>query len=198
MESNHYVDDEKLYLEMVKYCDEYSLAKKTKSPLPRASNYIGQCVMLIAQNLAKKGNYSNYPFIDDMISDSIENCLKYMHNFDYKKYKKPFNYFTTIISYAFWRRINDEKKILRGKNDFLENTIINGSNYASIDGSALYEEFNVRKEDVHSDWDDAYRQKILDEKEETAYNESEGVKLKKKKPNGKVKKIKGGDNKKRS
>ena len=40
-----------------------------------------------------------------MISDGIENCVQYIHNFDPEKSKNPFAYFTQIIHYAFLRRI---------------------------------------------------------------------------------------------
>ena len=45
-----------------------------------------------------------------MISDGIENCLQYMHNFNQEKSTNPFAYFTQIIYYAFIRRIQKEKK----------------------------------------------------------------------------------------
>jgi DNA-directed RNA polymerase specialized sigma24 family protein len=45
-----------------------------------------------------------------MISDGLENCLAYMHNFNPDKSKNPFAYFTQIIYYAFLRRIQKEKK----------------------------------------------------------------------------------------
>jgi hypothetical protein len=45
-----------------------------------------------------------------MISDGIENCLMYIHNFDPEKSQNPFAYFTQIIWFAFLRRIQKEKK----------------------------------------------------------------------------------------
>lgn len=45
-----------------------------------------------------------------MISDGVENCLMYAHNFDPEKSKNPFSYFTQMIYYAFLRRIEKEKK----------------------------------------------------------------------------------------
>ena len=47
-----------------------------------------------------------------MISDGIENCLQYVHNFNPEKSDNPFAYFTQIIYYAFLRRIQKEKKQL--------------------------------------------------------------------------------------
>ena len=45
-----------------------------------------------------------------MISDGIENCVQYIHNFNPDKSENPFAYFTQIIWYAFLRRIQKEKK----------------------------------------------------------------------------------------
>jgi len=47
---------------------------------------------------------------EEMVSDGIENCLQYIHNFNPEKSQNPFAYFTQIIWYAFLRRISKEKK----------------------------------------------------------------------------------------
>ncbi len=61
-------------------------------------------------------------FRDDMITDGIENCVQYIHNFDPEKSRNPFAYFTQIIHYAFLRRIQKEKKQLDIKNKIIEKT----------------------------------------------------------------------------
>ena len=42
----------------------------------------------------------------------VSNCLRYFENYDVRKSKtkNPFSYFTTIVVYAFWRRIATEHK----------------------------------------------------------------------------------------
>ena len=70
----------------------------------------------------KNTNFVNYMFRDDMISDGIENCVQYIHNFDPEKSRNPFAYFTQIIHYAFLRRIQKEKKQLDIKNKIIEKT----------------------------------------------------------------------------
>ena len=47
-------------------------------------------------------------FREDMISDGIENCVEYIHNFDPAKSSNPFAYFTQII-HAFLRRIQKRR-----------------------------------------------------------------------------------------
>ena len=76
----------------------------------------------MANRLSFKPNFVNYMFKDDMICDGIENCVRYMHNFDSEKSKNPFAYFTQIIYFAFLRRISMEKKQLEIKNKILEKT----------------------------------------------------------------------------
>lgn len=108
--SNHYVDNEKFQeamLERRALVDEAKAAGKEK---PEVSRYIGTCILQIAQHLAYKSNFIGYSYRDEMISDGIENCLRYLDNYDAYKYKKPFAYFTQINYYAFIRRIGREKK----------------------------------------------------------------------------------------
>jgi len=71
--------------------------------------------MLIATNVSMKPNFISYTFRDEMIGDAIENCCQYFDNFDPKRSKNPFAYFTQITWYAFLRRIHKEKKQLYAK-----------------------------------------------------------------------------------
>ena len=106
----HYVDN-KLFLQaMTEYKEKCDKAKACNRKNPPVTNYIGECFLKIANHLSYRPNFINYTFRDDMISDGIENCLQYLNNFNPKKSKNPFAYFTQIIYYAFIRRIQKEKK----------------------------------------------------------------------------------------
>lgn len=107
---SHYINNKKFFDEMVVWKEKVNEAKEIGDPIPTVTPYIGQCFMEIAENLAKKPNFMNYPFKDDMIGDGVENCLMYCSNFDPTKSNNPFSYFTQIIYYAFLRRIQKEKK----------------------------------------------------------------------------------------
>lgn len=89
---------------------------------PRIPNYLGDCFLKIATHLSYKPNFVNYMFRDEMISDGIENCLQYIHNFNPEKSSNPFAYFTQVIYFAFLRRIAKEKKQLEIKTKILERT----------------------------------------------------------------------------
>jgi hypothetical protein len=118
----HYVNNKELLEALIVYRTKLLDAKEKGLPKPRISNYLGECFLKIATHLSYKPNFVNYMFRDDMISDGIENCIQYIHNFDPEKSKNPFAYFTQIIHYAFLRRIQKEKKQLEIKTKIIERT----------------------------------------------------------------------------
>lgn len=121
--SNHYVDNKRLYGEMIKYINAYNEAKEQGREPPKASNYIGECIWMIANRLSTNRNFIGYTYRDEMIGDAIENCLRYLHNFNPDKSNNPFAYFTQIMYYAFLRRIEKEKKQSYIKYKSMENSI---------------------------------------------------------------------------
>jgi DNA-directed RNA polymerase specialized sigma subunit len=121
----HYVDNEKFLQEMTIFRNFVIESKEKNLERPLVPNYIGTCLFKIATHLARKPNFINYTFKDDMISDGVENCLLYIDNFDPEKSKNPFAYFTQIIYYAFLRRIQKEKKHLYIKYKCMQNEVIN-------------------------------------------------------------------------
>jgi hypothetical protein len=162
--SEHYVNNKDFLVALIEYNsqvkktffiqygreptkDDRSKTWDTKPPIPR---YIGECFLKIANHLSFKPNFVNYMFKEDMISDGIENCVQYIHNFDPEKSQNPFAYFTQIIHYAFLRRISREKRQLEIKNKILER-----SGYSevfedsSIDGSN-YSDYNSIKDAIYS------------------------------------------------
>ena len=148
-QQQHYVNNKEFLEHMVKYKKEVLLAEEAGISKPRIPNEIGSIFVKIATHLSFKSNFINYAFREDMISDGIENCIQYIHNFDPEKSKNPFAYFTQIIYYAFLRRIQKEKKHLYVKYKTLENSQIiessivdqtpDASNISSIGISKLYD-----------------------------------------------------------
>ena len=149
--SVHYVNNKEFLEALIKYREEVDLAEQSGDPKPRISNYLGECFLKIATHLSFKPNFVNYIFKDDMISDGIENCVQYIHNFNPEKSKNPFAYFTQIIHYAFLRRIQREKRQLDIKNKILERT---GFDEVFHDDSGIdgmnYSDYNSIKDSVHS------------------------------------------------
>ena len=122
--ATHYVDNKQLYACIVEYRTGVLESRKNGTTKPKIPEYIGECVLLIANRLSTKPNFINYPFREEMVSDGIENCICYIDNFDPFKSDNPFAYFTQIIYFAFLRRIQKEKKQLYIKHKTLENSMI--------------------------------------------------------------------------
>ena len=120
--SEHYVNNKDLLQALIVHREKVAYAKENDLPKPRITNYLGECFLKIATHLSYKPNFVNYMFREDMISDGIENCVQYIHNFDPEKSRNPFAYFTQIIHYAFLRRIQKEKKQLDIKTKIIERT----------------------------------------------------------------------------
>lgn len=109
-QTRNYVNNKQLYEVMKEFIAERRIALDAEQELPRIPNYVGECISLIATRLATKPNFSGYSFIDEMVSDGIENCIMYIHNFNPDKSTNPFGYITLIIHHAFLRRIEKEAK----------------------------------------------------------------------------------------
>lgn len=122
--AEHYIDNKTFYEAIKKYRESVLAAVKDNKTKPRVPNYIGECILLIANRLATKPNFINYSYKDEMVADGIENCMMYIDNFDPDKSNNPFAYFTQIIYFAFLRRIQKEKKHLYIKHQVLKNSLI--------------------------------------------------------------------------
>ena len=150
--SEHYVNNKEFLAALIKYREDKEIAEIRGKPKPVIPRYIGECFLKIANHLSFKPNFVNYMFKEDMISDGIENCVQYIHNFNPEKSQNPFAYFTQIIHYAFLRRIQREKRQLEIKNKILEKSgyseVFDDSN--QIDGSSNYSEYNQIKDAVHA------------------------------------------------
>ena len=160
---NHYVDNKQLLAAMIVYKDEVKNALEKETERPRVPNYIGECIMKIAQHLSYKPNFINYTYKDEMISDGIENCLLYIDNFNPEKSSNPFAYFTQIIYYAFIRRIQKEKKQTYVKYKSLENQelideIMQGPNGTPVKNNFM-EFIQSNMDDFLSDFEETQRKK---------------------------------------
>lgn len=122
--SNHYVDNKKLYTEMVKFISDCRAAAEKGQERPEIPRYIGYAIYSIANKLSTKSNFANYTYRDEMISDGIETCVRYVDRFNPDKYNNPFAYFTKIVYFSFLQRIEKEKKQTLVKHKVLENSVV--------------------------------------------------------------------------
>ena len=148
--SEHYVNNKEFLAALEVYIAQVNRAKLNDTDPPQIPRYIGECFLKIANHLSYKPNFVNYMFKDDMICDGIENCVRYIHNFNPEKSKNPFAYFTQIIYYAFLRRISQEKKQLEIKNKILEKSNFDEVFDSNDLAASNYSDYNSIKDAVHS------------------------------------------------
>lgn len=150
-EKLHYVNNKEFYEAIKIHINQCNFAENVGEDEPKVTEYLGECFFKIAQRIATKPNFANYTFKEDMILDGVENCLRYIRNFNPDKSNNPFSYFTTVITYSFIRRIEKEKKYTYIKLKAMENELykhdsignlnsFDTSNF-SIDGETMYENF---------------------------------------------------------
>ena len=98
----------KLHKKLPKLTDEYweNLWKEIKPPV---DDFIAIAIMKIATHLSYRPNFNGYTYRSEFIGDAIENCIRYIDNFDCNKSHNPFAYCTTVCWYSFVRRLVLEK-----------------------------------------------------------------------------------------
>jgi hypothetical protein len=108
-----YLDNEKFGLRVAEYVESCRIAEEEGKALPIIPDDIATSLTKIIDNLARSRNFSRYTWIDEMKSDAIENCIRYIRKFNINaptRTGKPeaFSYFTRIVYFAFLRRIKLE------------------------------------------------------------------------------------------
>ena len=131
----NYVNNKDLLAALIEYKSKCVEAEESGEKNPQVPDYIGKCIMLIAQRLSTRPNFSGYMYKEEMVSDGIENCLQYIHNFNPEKSKNPFAYFTQITYYAFIRRIQKEKRQMETKFKYIKSLDIEQILNDSADGT---------------------------------------------------------------
>lgn len=108
--ANNYIDNKKFYQAILDYQDLRGECEGRGEKAPRIPDFIGECIIKIANNLSRLPKFAFYPIREEMVLDGVENCIRYFNNFDPYKWKNPFGYFTMIIFRTFQRSIKTEKK----------------------------------------------------------------------------------------
>jgi len=107
-----YINNKDFLQALIDHKEKCRIAEESGLPEPKTPDYLGLCFIKLAENISHKHNFSGYTFRDELVADSILNCLQYYKNFDPEISQNPFGYFTQIIMYAFWRKIAHEKRQL--------------------------------------------------------------------------------------
>lgn len=134
-ERPHYVNNAEFSKAIVDYVILAKTAKAQGKPLPQLSEYIGACLLKIAEGLSRKPNFVRYTYREDMVMDGVENCIRAVPNFNVNVGTRTglpnaFAYFTQICFFAFIRRIQKEKKSQDIKHLYMESAGI--ENFATF------------------------------------------------------------------
>jgi DNA-directed RNA polymerase specialized sigma subunit len=133
----NYINNKTLYESMIVHRNALTESIMENKIKPQVSNYIGQSILLICNNLAKKPNFSGYTYKQEMISDGIIDCIAAVDNFDPERTSNPFAYFTQIAWNAFIRRIHKEKKQTYIKHKNFENSFLMNELWSDSDNMHL-------------------------------------------------------------
>ena len=117
----NYIDNKVLYKAICDWKKECAEAGE----IVKQNDIIGKAIMLIANGLSKRFNFSNYTpsWKEEMIGDGIEMSIKGLINFDETKYNNPHAYITQACFNAFLQRIKKERKQTAVKYSFFVNNV---------------------------------------------------------------------------
>lgn len=160
----HYVDNAKLLQAMIKYKKALNEAEASGLEAPPVPKYICECILKIATRFSYGYRYINYSYREDMILDGVENCIRYIHNFDSEKSGNPFSYFTQIIYYAFLRRIAKEKKQTYLKNKLIQEIPFDAFELQEHDEDGNYTNGYIEFMQNHANYDNSYEEKLKEKK----------------------------------
>lgn len=114
--SRHYIDDNHLTQILSDWKVIFDQAKEAGQERPRLPEAVGEAIYDMTEALGKRFNFSGYSYLDEMKSDAILHCVKYIHNFNPEKKSKKkgkvsaFGYINMIIWRSFTHRIEFEKR----------------------------------------------------------------------------------------
>ncbi|QMP18888.1 sigma factor for late transcription [Escherichia phage CJ20] len=121
---NNYVNNKEL-LKAISEWKQKLNANTDPNKIIRQNDVIGLAIMLIAEGLSKRFNFSGYTqsWKQEMIADGIEAAIKGLHNFDETKYDNPHAYITMACFNAFVQRIKKERKEMAKKYSYFVHNV---------------------------------------------------------------------------
>lgn len=97
------------------------------------TNLLAHMLQTLCRRYAKKGNFANYTYNDDMQGYAMMMVVKTWNSFDPKKSSNPFAFFTQCIKNSFIQFLNLEKRQRNIKDDMLIRSGLNPSYSYQID-----------------------------------------------------------------
>lgn len=123
---SNYVNNKELYKSICSWKEKCRESEAAGGPrVVKQNDTIGLAIMLIAEGLSKRFNFSGYTqsWKQEMISDGIEAAIKGLINFDETKYDNPHAYITMACFNAFVQRIKKERKEMAKKYSYFVHNV---------------------------------------------------------------------------
>lgn len=120
--SNNYVDNDKLYAVLCEWHERKLKAEEAGEKPPRLPEYVGECIIKMADGMAQRGNFRRYTWIEEMKGEGIIRAVAAMNKFDPTRLGKngkvnPYGFINFVLWRAFGSVIVDEK----AKNEAVKN-----------------------------------------------------------------------------
>ena len=95
-QKNYFVDNKKFYDAIVQHYVDCEEAQEKGLEQPRIPEFIGECLLKIADNLTRHRWFINYTqqYKEEMVGQALLNCIEYFYRFDANRFSNPFSYFT--------------------------------------------------------------------------------------------------------
>ena len=106
----NYVDNDQFCNAITQWNIKRKEAQEAGKPNPPMPDIIGHAIIKIADGLARRFNFRNYTYIDEMREDGIFMAIRAVKNYDPSKSNNnnAFGYFNRVIWMAFTTRIKAE------------------------------------------------------------------------------------------
>jgi hypothetical protein len=114
--SRHYIDDDHLTAILSEWKERFDALVAAGQERPKLPEAVGEAIYDMSEAMGKRHNFHAYSYLDEMKSDAILHCVKYIHNFNPKKKSEKkgkvsaFGYINMIIWRSFTHRIDAEKR----------------------------------------------------------------------------------------
>lgn len=143
----NYVDNDTFCNAVISWNEQRKIAEENGTRKPIMPDVIGIQILKIADGLARRGNFRNYTYIDEMKEDAIYMAVRAIKNFDPTKSSNAFGYFNFVMWRAMTTRIKAEKKENEIKMNLLKDPMYLG--YTSETGGDI----NIDKDRIISVYD---------------------------------------------
>lgn len=113
----------RMYISNKEFFEEICLflKKRKKNKNYQIPDSIIHKFIALAHNFSLKPCYYSYTYKDEMKSEAIFTCIRYIEKFNPEKSNNPFSYFTQVVQNAFRLVLNKEENISNIKHKLIEN-----------------------------------------------------------------------------